>query len=408
MTVLDTIRIGNQIYNIGGSGTVDAFANNYRFRYVTGIIHRGSLYSYTQKQMRESGTNYNCVEYELDGSETHIRFTGATSGGNDRVAWCFTDVNNEVITKADYVSGETFENVVIEVPNGASKVYINGNNKRAAHLEVRISDLLANKDWLNQLLTAFGKKISYKEDFAWKEMPTGHFAFTFDDSLDDIADVVDLFKSLGVPCCFGCIPERLNEGITETETVGEVMLRAIANGGEVLAHGDGGGIVTEANIDDENYLYNKFVCNMQKFYDYGIDVRGVLRVGGTDESGNPNICGDERTDKWVRLFYDYGDLYGINEPYNHARVNMETDLESMKEQVDSVISKKEFCSFIFHGVSGLQDAIREAVQYIQSKGGVVCTYAYVYDAYGSTQEMVSIENRLTALENLESGNEVAY
>ena len=382
----------DEVTDLIADNSGQAFSENYRFKYVPGTIYRGSLYSHTQKQMRETGTNYVGLEYILDGTETHIRFTGATSGATDRVAWCFVDSDNEVIDKAEFVKNETYENVVIEIPSGASKVYINGNNKRAAHLEVRVSDLLADKGWTNQLLSAFGKRISYKDTFAWKEMPTGYFAFTFDDSLDDIADVVDLFEELGVPCCFGCIPERLNEGISSTETVGEVMLRAISNGGEVLAHGDGGGIVTAANIDDENHLFNKFVCNMQKFYDYGINVRGVLRVGGTDDDGNEDICNDERTDKWVRLFYDYGDLYGISEPYNHARVGMKSTSEEMKAQVDEIINAKEFCSFIFHSATNLHDLITEAVQYIQEQGGVICTYAYVYDTFGSTTEEVRLED----------------
>lgn len=416
MAVIDKIRIGNRVYEIGGSngeGTTTSFDIddvNYRFKYVQGIVHKGKLYSYTQKTMRDTGTIYTGIEYELDGTETHIRFTGATSGATDRVAWCFVDENNDVIAKAEYVKSECFENAVVEVPSGAKKVYINGDNKRSAHLEVRISDLMADRGWLNQLLTVFGKRISYKENFAWKEMPTGHFAFTFDDSLDDIGEVVDLFESLGVPCCFGAIPERLNEGINQTETVGDVMLRAIRNGGEVLAHGDGGGIITAANVEDENYLFSKFVCNMQKFYDYGINVRGVLRVGGSDSNGNPNLCEDERTDKWVRLFYDYGDLYGLKEPYNHERVNLATNSESMKAQIDSIIAEKSFCSFIFHSASDLHDSITEAVRYIQSRGGVVCTYAYVYDKYGSTEEKQDVENRIKALENnnTENGNEVKY
>jgi hypothetical protein len=50
----------------------------------------------------------------------------------------------------------------------------------------------------------------------------------------------------------------------------------------------------------------------------------------------------------------------------------------------------------------------ELIDYAISQGAVVCNYATVYDTFGSTEEMVSIENRLTALENMESGNEVAY
>lgn len=393
----------------GEPGKDSAGEEDYRFKYVEGIKHHGVLYSYKNKQMRESGTNYTCVEYTLDGTEKRIRFSGATSGGSDRVAWCFTDVNNEVISKADFISGQTFEKMVLNIPDGAYKVYINGNNKISAHLEVSVSDLIASREWLPQLLSVFGKKLSYKENFTWKPMDTSYFAFTFDDSLDDIADVVNKFEELDAPCCFGCIPERLNEGITATETVGEIMLRAQANGGEVLAHG--GHIITVANVDDENYLYDKFVCSMQMFYDYGLNVRGSLRTGGEDEAGNQNLCGDERTDKWMKLFYDYADLYGVSEPYKHARINLVTSsIEAMKAQIDELIEAKKFVSFIFHSAVDLLDIIAEAITYIRSKGGVVCNYAYVYDTFGSTTDEVRTEERITTLEkNLTvDGNEVKY
>ena len=47
------------------------------------------------------------------------------------------------------------------------------------------------------------------------------------------------------------------------------------------------------------------------------------------------------------------------------------------------------------------------IDYVIEHGGQIVNYAYVYDTYGSTEEQVSILNRLDALEKSD-GNEVRY
>ena len=174
---------------------------------------------------------------------------------------------------------------------------------------------------------------------------------------------------------------------------------AEAVGCEVLAHGSAGyEIVTENNIDDMNFLYNKFVVNKQKFIDFGFNVRGTVRVGGSG-----NICNDARTDVWVRLFFDYADLYGTDAPYNHARFSGST-FEDYMGAIDKAIADKAFIPLLFHQCP---DYMGELIDYAISKGAVICNYATVYDTFGSTQEMVSLDSRISAIEK-NNGNEVSY
>ena len=91
MSVIDKIKIGNQVYELGGSGGATTEKNNVRFKSVVGITHVGECYSYTQKNLRETGTQYNCIEYSFDGTEKAVRFSGATTGGSDRLGYCFVD-----------------------------------------------------------------------------------------------------------------------------------------------------------------------------------------------------------------------------------------------------------------------------------------------------------------------------
>lgn len=389
----------------GGSGegesTVVYNNSSYRWQYVEGIVHPNSMYNYKTKVIESAGPLYACVQYILNG-EKKIRFSGATSGGSTRLAYAFVDENRNVVSIPEFVKGERFIDAVLDVPQGAYELLINGNNYTSAHLEIAVEDLMADSKTLPYLLNEFGKRLQYKETFAWKPMDTGYIAFTFDDSLEDVGDIVDIFVAKGVPCCFGAIPEKLNMGLANGETIAQAMKRGVETVGcEVLAHGSSATeIVVEDNIDDMNFLYNKFVVNKQKLLDCGFDVRGTVRVGGSG-----NICGDPRTDEWVRLFFDYGDLYGVNEPHSHPRLSISTGLDGYKSAIDEAIEKKEFMPILFHACP---DYIGELIDYVIFKGGVICNYATVYDTFGSTQEMVSIDNRLKAIENIANGNEVDY
>lgn len=371
---------------------------NYRWKFVEGEVSPLSLYSWSAKKISSAANQYTSLRYVLNG-EKKIKFSGANSGAQSNCAYAFLDSEGEVIKKNEWISMQTYKNVIVDVPEGAYEVRLNGNGSQSPHLEVAVEDTMADIHTLPYLLGEFGKKISYKENFAWKPMPAGHVAFTFDDSVSSTYEIVNLFISKGVPCVFGCIPEKLNMSMTNGETIAQSMQRGVKEVGcEVLAHG--GYIVTEENIDDMNYLYEKFVVYKQKLTDFGFNVRGIVRTGG-----NGNICNDPRTDVWVKLLFDYSDLYGIEEPYNHARASVTATVENFKAVIDRAVTNKTFVPILFHQPP---EYLEELIDYAIEKGAVICNYAYAYDTYGSTAEKVGFETRLKALESVENGNEVAY
>lgn len=371
---------------------------NYRWKFVEGEVSPLSLYSWSAKKISSAADQYTSLRYVLNG-EKKIKFSGANSGAQSNCAYAFLDSEGEVIKKNEWISMQTYKNVIVDVPEGAYEVRLNGNGSQSPHLEVAVEDTMADIHTLPYLLGEFGKKISYKENFAWKPMPAGHVAFTFDDSVSSTYEIVNLFISKGVPCVFGCIPEKLNMSMTNGETIAQSMQRGVKEVGcEVLAHG--GYIVTEENIDDMNYLYEKFVVYKQKLTDFGFNVRGIVRTGG-----NGNICNDPRTDVWVKLLFDYSDLYGIEEPYNHARASVTATVENFKAVIDRAVTNKTFVPILFHQPP---EYLEELIDYAIEKGAVICNYAYAYDTYGSTAEKVGFETRLKALESVENGNEVAY
>lgn len=400
----------NPVLNLGipkgADGQGSSNQEDYRWQYVEGVIYPCSFFNCTTLTLQEGGSGvYTCMKYEFDGSEKYIRLSANTGGSLKYLAYIILDENNNILAKADEVTGKGYKDIELPVPNGAKTIWLNGNNYVSVHLEISQSDLRSDLKTLDKLLKEMMKKVSYRNKFAWKPMPTGLIAFTFDDSLDDIGAVVDIFIEKGVPCCFGAIPEYLNKGISSgsvgEETVAQAMKRAVdAVGAEVLAHGSSANeIVVENNIDDMNFLYNKFVVNKQKLTDLGFNVRGTVRVGG-----NGNICNDPRTDVWCRAFFDYGDLYGVEEPYNHARFSGSTT-ESYYAAIDRAISEKTFTPLLFHKAD--LEELPKMIDYVIANGGQIVNYATAYDTYGSTVETVDILNRISVIENSD-GNEVAY
>ena len=370
------------------------FANEYRWEAKEGTIHCGALFSNNIMDLSTKGYPYTCLEYTFDGHETKVRLSADAGGSNSNHAYCFVDSNNNILLTDEWSSGATYKNLVLDVPSGSYKLYVNGTGSTSAHLEVGYVDHVSDPHTGLYVLKHFGKKLQYKDAFAWKPMPTGLIALTFDDSLGELSDLVDYATEKGVPICFGCIPERLN-ATTEAgdETIAQAMHRQINStaGGEVLAHG--GYIITEENIDNYEYLYEKFVIYKQKLLDAGFDVRGIVRTGGS-EHGYENIENDPRTDVWVRLFFDYSDAYGVAEPYNHYRFSGSSEAD-YKNAVDNAITQKRFMPLLFHSAP---DFLDDLVDYIEEQGGQIVTYADVYDTYGSNAETVDILRRITALE----------
>lgn len=383
-----------------GKDGKDGNGVSYRWEFVDGTVYPCKRYNVSTNSLQDGSTSNVCVYYTGLIGISKVKLSAAALGSSGNVAWAFLDENGNVLEYPAWESGKQYKDTVVDVPAGAVAIYVNGNNYTSPHIELAVIDAMADITTLPYLLKDFARKISYREDFAWKPMDKGYIALTFDDSLDDIDDVYNIAHEKGVPVCFGAIPEKLLCPVNDTQTVCDIMRLAVADGGEVLAHGSSATeIVTADNIDDLNFLYTKFVVNKQKFRDFGFDVRGNVRVGGSG-----NICNDARTDVWQRLIFDYGDAYGIAEPYNHSRGSFSTD-KAMFEAIDKAIAEHTFLPLLFHAMPANLGAI---IDYIISKGGAIVNYATVYDTFGSTKEVVDIENRLKAVESIQNGNEVAY
>lgn len=398
MSNIDSIELDGVKYDIVGGGYAAA-EEHYFFDVPSDIAYYANQVFMLSTNTYGDAAQWSCLEASVSGIEK-VRLTGYTPNNTKWTAWVFLDEGGHVVSKAPNVLNKEYDNVIVDVPNNAAYILVSGNHLMAPCLEVGTKADRADINNLQYELSAIEKRLKYRGKFAWMPLPHALFALTFDDSYPSIQNVVDLCKEKNVPACFGAIPERLGAYTTgQDKTVADVMHELIDTvGGEVLAHGASGReIVTADNIDDKDFLFRKFIVNRHKFEDFGFDVRGTVRVGGAG-----NICNDPRTDAWMWAF-DYGDLYGIEEPYNHPRDSADTEA-GVYQFVDRALQRKTFTPLLFHEMPSY---LGDLIDYIKANGGEIVTYAYAYDTYGSTEREVAMYNRIVALENSD-GNGVSY
>lgn len=388
-----------------------------------GTNHGGQLFvrnaQNTGGSLSDRGAIYNCVEANVTGYDA-IRFCGQDGGGSTMYACTFVDSDNAIVSFGEtYTKGTVYRDKVVKIPAGAAKVYVNGSGGGAAmggYLYLgKTNQVRTSKFAVQDVIGAmWGRLSNNREKFAWKSDMPACIAFTFDDTLDSLPDTAAIFKEYEVPMCFGCIPEKIYKkfdttGLTiasdYTGTAAELMKEMVDDyGGEVLAHGsDAFGIVNNSTIDNQDFLFNKFVSDKIKLESAGFKVRGIVRVGG-----NGNICNDPRTDIWIKALYDYGDLYGLEEPFNHARASVSSNsdpdaaIAEDKAIIDAAIARGGFTPLLFHQVDN--DRITALIEYVLEKQSLglcqITNYATAYDTYGST---VSREADLAALRSQITG-----
>lgn len=228
-------------------------------------------------------------------------------------------------------------------------------------------------------------------DFAFRDMPKAQIALVVDDCLPTVISLcVTNAKAKNVPLNMSAISEYFDDLCTKGNTSATVLdeiKRGVANGGEVLLHGNGA--INADNINDESVLKQKFLYEKELFISRGLNPRGAIVIGGGNE-----IYNDARTDRWVRALYDYSDGWGIGEPYAHRRL-APTTLDSAKSYIDSAVANKSFIVIFAHK---WYDFWNDMIDYARNLGAEFVTYADVYDTYGTTKSVKAMENRIKALE----------
>lgn len=224
-------------------------------------------------------------------------------------------------------------------------------------------------------LISIGKSRTSAYSFSWGTMPNAQIVLCVDDTLPTVTSLcVTNAHAKNIPICFGAISSNFNLMCTKgdtTKTVLQEIKRAITNGGEVFLHGNG--TINASNIDDEDFLKQKFLTEKLVFNANGLYPRGAIVIGGGNE-----IYNDARTDRWVRALYDFSDGWGIGEPYSHRRL-APTTLEQAKGYIDSAVANKSFIVIFAHK---WYDFWNDMIDYAIGLGAEFTTWSNVVDRYG--------------------------
>ena len=348
--------------------------------------------------------------------------------------YCVVDENGEIIQINERTSQltELFSEVVT-IKNNKCKLYI---NSRLNTTSIFKNDGIVSKAQdgvltLQDENKALKKRIieeQIKNDFVWKDFDKIYITFTFDDTLQDISDIVSLFKSKGVPVCLATIYMRLGITTNSGKTALEVCKECEENGGEILSHHTLP--LTSTRTDDD---YNEVIVNSYfELTKKGLNIDGIITTGGTDDNGNDWHTGDfNKCVELMRPYYKYSDLYGCNTgvtQYFHQRKFITTDDAVNKGFIDSAISQgNQWLSLASHGVNDnvTVELLTSLLDYIATKDNVeIVTFRYLHNKFGTTKlekdgtkdtELVdarggetTLNNRLNAIENGKNINEVSF
>ncbi|MBQ2800394.1 MAG: leucine-rich repeat protein [Lachnospiraceae bacterium] len=307
----------------------------------------------------------------------------------------FLDDNDNVIS--DELTAEFSKSkagVIVKVPENATKMHLTMFNHQSFTLQKVLNLTDEEFDKLpikrTQLENDIKQKYEqYQQDKTlYKKLDKAYITFVNDDTWGAIDEYAEVFMDKKVPLVLATIPELLIENASsQKETRLDVARRVEAAGGEIIAHN--GGVLTQEGFSDYDTMYSFFVRTKQLFNYYEFDVNGIILAGGTGQ-----VAGAQESEEWASSLYSYSDLYGVeydkkeialDSVYYHGRKGLAgfgNDLERIKKEIDSAITKQSWLIFYFHTSNEIDmEVMKQVLDYVNSKSETeleVVTYKEMY------------------------------
>ena len=313
------------------------------------------------------------------------------------------------IVKATGIVGDEenrFTDVRVVVPNGATRLLING--RPSFNINIAIKKVV-NGDKSKRFFEEYDiaveelsmarfniKNLERRalnaekaNDFAWGAFDHPYFVFVHDDTNSFLPTAYSAFHAKGKPLGCATIVSKL-ENEYNNQTAKEWLDLVVADGGEVLTHWDYDLLST--STDEEWYTH--FVLPKRILEENGYDVRGAILANAS----HPYTA---KGQSYCRKYYDYADKVGTTTQYRLGRTLMLNfaDLPAFKSQLDIDLQSNGLYAYGFHGLRQdeswiTEQNLKDIIDYIVDNGGIITTYASVFDAVGSTV----LEQRISALE----------
>ena len=349
--------------------------------------------------------DYNGSSYSQSSARNIVMTSGFSAGdtiyvsgysdGNEYYGLIGFFNSSQQLIKSFYKFDKNFSRMEFVIPEGTAEIRINGWTlsmpaveylAEVKNLDDVVNDIDKEKswfDWYNQNI--FSRLNELQKSFPFSlNVNRPVLSFVFDDTMEDIKDVADLFASKNVPCCFATIPDNLGLYVTGlTITRESVLLTAQSNGCEILVHGREP--LTSESTDEQ--VYNLFVGNKKTLADKGFVVDGIIEVGGTGYT----TFDTQRCEKYLKDLYRYSDGYGRNlnltQFYSNNRKWLSSNLATNKGLIDAAVIAKRWDMLSAHGVVvsggiGLQ-VLSDTIDYAISQGCEILTIRNVYNKYSN-------------------------
>lgn len=293
----------------------------------------------------------------------------------------FLDEKDAVVSDAlTNTLSKSKSGVIVTVPANAVKMHFTMYNNQSFTLqkvlnltEKEFDDLPIQRQQLEKEINTTYEEYE-KDRTLYRKTDKAYVTFVNDDTRASVSEYADLFIEKEVPLVLATVPESLIENAyNQRETRLEVARRVEAAGGEIIAHN--GGVLTKEGFSDYNTMYSFFVRTKQLFNYYGFDVNGIILAGGLGQ-----VTGAQESEKWASSIYSYSDLYGVEyekkeialgSVYYHQRWGMgnyNSDLEKIKQEIDTAILNKSWVVFFFHDSSEIDTKVLgEVLDYVKSK-----------------------------------------
>ena len=328
--------------------------------------------------------------------QSKIIITG-TCGGNFPLVCFFSEDNGEGFISS-YMSTTTFSitTETVVVPQGAKYCIINDTEKICPEIKCEIKKqtkvLFKPEDISNDVLTTDMQNLFIREydskGMDFKPFNKHKVVLVVDDGSEQTPDIYQVCHELGIPMSVAVPYDRLSTVYTRDSNPNKLTIKDFCkliekDGGEVLSHG--WNVITDSSTSTD-YI-ETFVTEKEKMQENGFACRGKILVGGADYISN-----DPRTDKWVKLNYEYSDLYGLksSKMYYLDRLWFGdwTNLENFKGKLNEI--KNETPKIILLSMHGSNDEskfehaknVKGLLEYMKTLEFIdFTTIAKVYDEY---------------------------
>jgi hypothetical protein len=247
-----------------------------------------------------------------------------------------------------------------------------------------------------------------KNPFCFKEFDKGYISFVFDDIPSVIDSIAATFEEYNMPLCLAAIPDNLAysaTGLTQNRgsyTQGMSRLAVCTKvqelGGEIFAHNSE--VINIENQFDYTFMYDHFVTCRELLEQKGFSIRGIIRSGGVGQ-----INKSTEIERWVTGNYEYSN-YGYAPQHNLERENINQSIDIVKGLIDDAVANNKWLRIMAHDYNydngetftGESD-LRTILDYCQTKGIAVVTYAHMFDTFRSSE----LEERIAKIESSLNG-----